>query len=64
MPTIKLLTTAMMLNNELTEAVIKAIKGGMEQSDILAAVQRLAELVESGKEVARAGSLALERQEL
>ena len=50
MATAKLLNANLALNNALTAAVLEALKSGMEKGDVLAAVQRLAELVEAGEE--------------
>ena len=50
MATAKLLNANLNLNNALTAAVLEALKAGMDQADVLAAVQKLAELIEQGEE--------------
>lgn len=43
----KALMTDMNLNHDLTNAVLSALKGGMCKEEVLAAVQRLAELLDN-----------------
>ena len=50
MATTKLIEAHLNLNQDLANAVLQALKSGMDQADVLAAVQRLAELVEAGEE--------------
>jgi hypothetical protein len=50
MATTKLLNANLVLNQKLTDAVLEAIKAGMDQADVLAVVQRLAEMIEQGEE--------------
>jgi len=49
MATSKLLAVALTLNTKLTEAVLDAIKAGMDEAEVLAAVQKIAEMIENGE---------------
>lgn len=50
MATTKLINANLTLNQKLSEAILEALKAGMDQADVLAVVQRMAEMVEQGDE--------------